>query len=161
MAAWQFVIDLIPASSARVAGVTAARMSREQLDEIDLCFSNADAEVLFARLDTLLTEKKSWSASLRIWGDEKTDDIQVGFYGQAIEDIQFRLNVGDLCLPLVGGICDLARHFDCILATRDGAIIQPNREAVVRTILQSRAMQFVRDPHRFLEEAIRLDREGA
>ncbi|APR52675.1 hypothetical protein CA223_17880 [Sphingomonas koreensis] len=136
-------------------------MSREQLDEIDLGFSNADAEELFARLGALLPEKKSWSASLRIWGDEKTDDIQVGFDGHTIEDIQVRLNVADLCLPLVGGICDLARHFDCILATRDGAIVQPNREAVVRTILQSRAMRFVRDPHRFLEEAIRLDREGA
>lgn len=161
MAVWQFVIDLIPASSARVAGVTAARMSREQLDEIDLGFSNFDAEVLFARLGRLLPEKKSWSARLRIWGDEKTDDIQVGFDGHTIEDIQFRLNVADLRLPLVGGICDLARHFDCILATRDGAIVQPNRESVVRTIMQSRAVQFVRDPQRFLEEAIRLDREGA
>lgn len=136
-------------------------MSREQLDEIDLGFSNADAEVLFTRLDTLLPERKSWSANLRIWGDEKTDDIQVGFDGQAVENVQFRLNVGDLRLTLVGGICDLARHFDCILATRDGAIIQPNRETVVRTILQSQAMQFVRDPQRFLDEAIRLDREGA
>lgn len=161
MAAWQFVIDLIPASSARVAGVTAARMSREQLDEIDLAFSNADAEVLFAKLDSLLPEKKSWSASLRIWGDEKTDDIQVGFDGHSIDNIQFRLNVADLGLPLVGGICDVARHFDCILATRDGAIIQPSREAVVRTIMQSRAVQFVRNPQRFLEEAIRLDLEGA
>jgi hypothetical protein len=111
MAVWQFVLDLVPASSAHVAGVTAARMRREQLDEIRLGFSNADAEVLFARLGTLLPEKKSWSASLRIWGDEKTDDIQVGFDGQVIEDIQFRLNVADLSLPLVGGICELARHF--------------------------------------------------
>ena len=161
MAVWQFVIDLIPASSARVDGVTAARMSREQLDEIDLAFSNTDAEVLLVQLGTLLPEKKSWSASLRIWGDEETDDIQVGFDGHLIEYIQFRLNVADLCLPLVGGICDVARHFDCVLASRDGAIVQPNREAVVRTIMQSRAMQFVRDPQRFLEEAVRLDREGA
>lgn len=161
MAVWQIVLDLIPASSAHIAGVAAARMRREQLDEIRPGFSDADAEVLFTRLGTLLPEKKSWSTSLRIWGDEKTDDFQVGFDGQVIEDIQFRLDVADLSLPLVGGICELARHFDCLLATRDGAIVQPNREAVVRTIMQSRAMQFVRDPQRFLEEAIRLDRDGA
>lgn len=161
MAVWQFVLDLIPASSAHVARVSAARVRREQLDEIRLGFANADAEELFVRLGTLLPEKKSWSASLRIWGDEQTDDIQVGFDGQVIEDIQFRLNVGDLSLPLVGGICELARHFDCVLATRDGAILQPNREAVVRMIMQSRAMQFIRDPQRFLEEAIRLDGKGA
>lgn len=161
MAIWQFVLDLIPASSAHVAGVSAARMRREQLDQIRLDFSNADAEVLFVRLGKLLPEKESWSTNLRIWGDEKTDDIQVGFDGQVIEDIRFRLNVANLSLPLVGAICEIARHFDCILATTDGAILQPNREAVVRMIVQSRAMQFVRDPQRFLEEAIRLDRDGA
>lgn len=161
MAVWQFVMDLVPSSSAFVAGVTAARMSREQLDEINLDFSSTDAEALFVRLGTLLLEKKSWSSSLRIWGEEATDDIQVWFEGPNIEQIQFRLNVADLSLPLVGGICDLACHFDCVLATRDGAIVQPNREAVVRTIMQSRAMQYVRDPLRFLEEVIRLDREGA
>ena len=160
MAVWQFVIDLIPASAARVAGVAAVRMSRAQLDETVLGFSAADEEVVFSKLGRLLPEKPSWSDGLRIWGDEKADDIQVSIDGQAIEGIQFRLNVADLSLPLVGGICDLARHFDSVLATPDGAIIQPNREAVMRTMMQSQAAQYVRDPQRFLEEAIRLDWEG-
>jgi hypothetical protein len=108
MAVWQFVIDLIPASAARVAGVAAVRMSRAQLDETVLGFSSADAEVLFLKLGRLLPEKPSWSDGLRIWGDEKADDIQVSIDGQAIEGIQFRLNVADLSLPLVGGICDFA-----------------------------------------------------
>jgi hypothetical protein len=158
MAVWQFVLDLIPASAAKVAGVSAARMSGEQLSKIRLSFSSGDAELLLARLDTLLPEKKSWSESVRIWGDEKADDIQVGLAGQAIEDVQFRLNVADLNLSLIGGICALARQLDCRLAGRDGAIIQPNREAVVRMIMQSDAMRFVRDPQRYLAEAVRLDR---
>lgn len=157
MALWQFVLDLVPASAANVAGVVAARLSREQLDAVALAFSSADAEALFAKLGTLLPEKQSWSSRLRIWGDEKTDDIQVGLRGNAIEDVRFRVNVGQLSLPLVGDICTLARHFNCVLATTDGAIIQPTREAVVRAIAQSRAMHFVRDPERFLREAIRLD----
>ncbi|MBB4613122.1 hypothetical protein [Novosphingobium taihuense] len=136
-------------------------MSRDQLDAIRLGFSDADAEVLLDRLGSILPEKTSWSTRLRIWGDEKTDDIQVGLNGQSIEDVQVRLNVADLSLLLVGAICDLSRQFDCVLATRDGAIIQPNRESVLRTIMQSSAVQFVRDPQRFLEEAIRLDQEGA
>ena len=160
MAVWQFVIDLIPASAARVAGVSAVRMSRAQLDETVLGFSSADAEVLFSKLGRLLPEKPSWSDGLRIWGDEKADDIQVSIGGQAIEGIQFRLNVADLSLSLVGGICDFARHFDSVLATPEGAIIQPSREAAMRTIMQSQAAQYVRDPQRFLDEAIRLDREG-
>lgn len=161
MAVWQFVFDLVPASSAQIDGVSAVRMSRDQLDEIRLEFSRADADLFFAELSSFLPEKKSWSPSLRIWGDEKLDDIQVGLEGQFIQDVQFRLNAADLSLPLIGNICLLARRFGCLLATRDGAIMQPYCEAVVRSIMQSRAMQFVRDPQLFLEEAIRADHDGA
>lgn len=151
MAIWQFVLDLIPASAANIGGVPAARMSREQLDAIALAFSSADTEGLFAQFETLLPEKQSWSSRLRIWGDEPTDDIQVGLDGQVIEDVRFRLNVGELSMPLVGGICALARRFDCVLASAEGAIIQPNREAVMRAIMQSKALRFVRDPEGLLK----------
>jgi len=157
MALWQFVLDLVPASAATVAGMPAARMSREQLDAIAMNFSSAEAEALFAQLEKLLPEKQSWSSRLRIWGDEATDDIQVRLDEQAIEDVRFRLNVGELSLSLVGGICAVARRFSCVLATTDGAIIQPSREAVMRGIMQSRAIHFVRDPEGFLREATRLD----
>lgn len=161
VAVWQFVLDLIPASAAQVAGVTAARMSREQVDRIPFEFSSTKAEQLFVELGALLPAKQSWSSSLRIWGSEETDDVQVWLDGQTVVQVQIRLNAGDLSLPLIGNICALAHRFECLFATSDGAIIQPQREAVVRMIMQSEAMQFVRDPERFLEEAIRLDREGA
>ena len=57
------------------------------------------------------------------------------------------------------GTLDLARHFDCVFATPEGAIIQPSSEAVIRTVLQSEAAQFVQDPPGFIEKAVRLDRE--
>lgn len=157
MAVWQFVLDLVPASAAVVAGVPAARMSCEQLDAARLRLSSADTVMLFAQVDALLPENKSWSARLRIWGDEETDDIQIGLSNEVAEDVRFRLDVSRLSLPLVGGICALARHFNCVLATPDGAIIQPKREAIIRTILQSPSMRFVRDPQEFLENALRLD----
>lgn len=71
--------------------------------------------------------------------------------------MQFRLDVGELSLSLVGGLCGLARRFNYVLATTDGAIIQPNREAIIRAITQAPNMQFVRDPEGFSTEAIRLD----
>lgn len=158
MAIWQFVLDLVPVSAAKVAGMPAARMSSDQLDEMHLDFSETDTEKLISHLSSILPEKTSWSPAIRIWGDEETDDIQVGLNGETIEDVRFRLNVADLKLPLIGGICILARQFDCCFATPDGAIVQPNREAVVRLLLQSRAMKFLRDPQRFLADAIRLDK---
>src|SRR4051812_18593948 len=125
MAAWQFVMDLVPASATHAAGVTAARMSQDQLDDISLNFSTSETELLLSRVAALLPEKKSWSANIRIWGDDKTDDIQVGLDGQTIEDVRFRVNVVKLSLPLIDGICSLAHELDCRLAATEEAIIQP------------------------------------
>lgn len=160
MAVWQFVINLIPASAARIAGVNAARMSREKLGEVVLALPITEADVLFAKLDMLLPEKPRSYTGLRIWGDESADDIQASFDEQYIEEIQVRFDVADISLPLIGGVCDLARHFDCVFATPEGAIIQPSREAVIRTVLQSDAAHFVQDPQGFIEKAVRLDRDN-
>lgn len=159
MAVWQFVINLIPASAARIAGVNAARMSRAQLDQVVLALPIAEADVLFAKLDMLLPEKPRSYTGLRVWGDEPADDIQVSFDEQYMEEIQVRFNVADISLLLIGGVCDVARHLDCVFATPEGAIIQPSREAVIRTVLQSDAAHFVQDPRGFIEKAVRLDRE--
>lgn len=159
MALWQFVFNLIPSSAATVNGVVAARMSRDQLDAIELNFSPSTVEAIVKRVAMLLPEKQSWASDLRIWGDEKTDDVQIGFRGTTIEDAQFRINVAELSLPLVGGICALARAFDCVLATRNGAIIPPYSETLVRAIRQSDAARFVSNPEDYLREAIEHDLE--
>jgi hypothetical protein len=159
MAIWQFVFDLIPSSVATVNGVVAARMSRDQLDAIELKFSQATIDAIVEGAGMMLPEKQSWAPDLRIWGDEKTNDVQIGFRGTIIENVQFRLNVGDLSLPLVGKICALARAFDCVFASTSGAIIRPYSEVLVRTITQSDAARYVGDPERYLREAIQCDPE--
>lgn len=134
-------------------------MAREQLDAIRLEIPPGKLPALFEGLSELLSEKRSWSPGLRIWGDEQSHDVQVWSDGQAIESVQFRLDANNLSVPLMAGICDLARSLDCVFATAEGAIIQPTSEAMVREMLRSPAMQFVQDPEGFLEAAIRADRE--
>lgn len=68
MAPWQFVLDLIPSSAANVNGVVAARMSRDQLDAIELNFSQATIDAIVDNVGMMLPEKQSWTPSLRIWG---------------------------------------------------------------------------------------------
>lgn len=157
MALWQFTLDLVPAAGARIDGTPAIRLSRKQLDAIELDLDAEDAPKLYGALSALLPEKEAWSDDLRIWGDDRTDDVQVWFDGPRIEFVQFRLNVADLSLGLVNGICALARDFGCVLASRAGAIVQPTAQAVVRAVLQSPATRFVRDPKGYLDAAILID----
>ena len=125
MAVWQFVINLIPASAARIAGVDAARMSRSQLDEVVLALPIAEANALFAKLDMLLPEKPRSYTGLRVWGDEPADDIQVSFDEQFIEEIQVRFDVADFKrAPRVGevGIVGVAPEFDLAVIRVDGPV---------------------------------------
>lgn len=139
--------------------MAAIRMSREQLDAIRLEIPHDKLPALFEGLSELLSEKRSWSPSLRIWGDEKSHDVQVWSDGPAIESVQFRIDANNLSVSLMTGICDLARSLDGVFATAEGAIIQPMCEAMVREMMRSPAMQFVQDPEGFLEAALRVDRE--
>lgn len=159
MATWQFTLDLIPASTARVSGVDAIRLTQEQLDECRLHLASSEETALFDALGKLMPERTGWTDRIRFWGDEKGDDAHVSFDGDAVEYLQFRLDVSKLSLPLLGGICALATRFGCVFATREGAVIQPTCEAVLRAVLQSSAMRFVKDPEAFLAEAARLDRQ--
>ncbi len=106
IAVWQFVINLIPASAARIAGVNAARMSRAQLDQVVPSLPIAEVDVLFAKLDMLLPEKPRSYTGLRVWGDEPADDIQVTFAEPYMEEIQVRFDVADISLRLIGGVCE-------------------------------------------------------
>ncbi|OCJ00368.1 hypothetical protein A6U86_12215 [Rhizobium sp. AC27/96] len=159
MALRQFVFNLIPSSATTISGVAAARMSRDQLDAIELNFSQQTIDAISERVGMMLPEGQSWASDIRIWGDDKTDDVQIAFEGTAIEQIQFRLDVSNLSLALVGSICALAREFNCVFATRSGGIIRPRSGALIRAITQSEAARFVSDPEGYLREAVELDPE--
>lgn len=157
MAIWQFVFDLVPASAATISGVVAARMSCDQLEAIKLNFSEATSTAFAEGVGAILPEKQSWAPSLRIWGDEKSDDIQIVFDGAAIVEAQFRLDVTNLSMSLVNDFCALARTFDCVFATSAGAIIRPYSEALIRAVMRSDAVGYVTDPERYPREAIKND----
>lgn len=159
MALWQFAFNLIPSSATTVSGVAAARMSRDQLNAIELNFPQQTVDTIFERVGMMLPEDQSWTSEMRIWGDEKTDDVQIAFQGTAIEYIQFRLDVSNLSLPLIGSICALAREFSCVFATMSGGIIRPRSAALIRAIAQSEAARFVSDPEGYLREAVEWDPE--
>ena len=132
-------------------------MTREQLDKIEPEVPVQKMASLFQRLGELLPEMEPWSPDLRIWGDEKSHDVQIWFEGDRIESFQLRLDVANPSFPLIDGMCGLARDLQCVFAATEGAIIQPSAEAIARAVIHSPAMRFVRDPEGFIRAAIQSD----
>jgi hypothetical protein len=160
MAIWQFVLDLIPASAARIDGVIAARMTPEQRSGIELKFSHSKADSFFECVGMMLPEGRFRDSEYREWGDDAADDVQIHLDDAAIQYVQVRLNVADISMPLIDGVCALARDFSCVFATRSGAIIRPQRAFVLRAIMRSDSARFVSDPERFIRELIAADPEA-
>ncbi len=152
MAVWQFKIHVVPAANVRVGSADVIRLTRDQVDAAQRTFTPAEIDAVSGQLSDLLPEKKSWSAELRVWGDEKSDDVQVWFDGGSVECVDIRLDLRHLSLTLVSGLCAIARASDWLLVTTDGVVIRPNTEAVVQALVKSPAQRFVDDPYGFLAE---------
>ncbi len=96
---------------------------------------------------------------MRIWGDEKSDDVQAWFDEDTVETVTIRLDARNLRLPLVSGLCAIARDFGWLLTTSQGMVLRPTAEAVLRAALRSPAQRFVNDPDGFLEEVGRSEKQ--
>jgi hypothetical protein len=153
MALWQFAFTPFPAGAAKVSGVDAIRLDPDILSGRHWDMPPGRQQALFAALTALLPERPGWCEEMRIWGDTKSNDIQIFFDAKDIASIEIRLDVSRLSLPLVDGICALAREFGWVFVSEAGAIIQPTREAIIRVVEQSRAQQFVNDPVGYLASA--------
>ncbi|MCR5859750.1 hypothetical protein [Mesorhizobium sp. J428] len=150
MALWQFKCFLVSATDTLIHGVAAISLSEGQVADAKLRVDADDLDRFFERLSDLLPEKASWDAALRIWGDEKTDDIQVWLDGGEIAEVQLRLDMRDPSIDLVDGLCRLAAAYECVFLTPDGRIIRPNKDRLEKVSGRSAAADFSRDPAAFL-----------
>lgn len=116
------------------------------------------AERLTVGLNALLAEQYSYTRAVRIWGDDQFDEVQVllGEDGH-IEAAAIRLDPITSSIPLIEGLCGLARDLDCLFLTDDAVVIRPMCESVVRAMLNSPAARFIRDP----EDVRRADKRGS
>lgn len=159
MAIWQYALDLIPSSSATVKGADAIYMAQERLAKTRPAIPLELAPAFCDRIGELLPEQTAWARGLRIWGHDQSHDVQVWFDGPCIQEVQLRLDASNPSTSFIKGFCEIARDFDCIFAARDGAIIRPSVDGVMRAVSQSRAMRYARDPKEFLETAVEADRD--
>ena len=157
MAAWQFTFSLVP-----VAGILsvygemvdalpeyAARLPDAPFDE-DADYPNywegIDQTFVHDMAKSVLPLTASWCEDATIYGDTKTDDIQIWE-----DNVIVRLNCGDLNLALLETIVAAARTNGCCLVLNEaGRIISPEYQLVLDALHASSAARFVKDPRTFL-----------
>jgi hypothetical protein len=115
------------------------------------------------QIDLILPQRGSWSASMRMWGQQHGDDAHIVYIDDnknRVEEIGFRVDANAISPELVRRICILARQLGCVLMTADYEILAPDESMVLAAINRSTAKRFVDDPestlrsldHRKIEE---------
>lgn len=148
MAIWQFRLGLVPKVSIHkkyeCIPITLTKDVAEKTD----WWSNINVqENIEFKISAILSEKKSWSETMRIWGDEQSDMASVYYDDNGkIEWIGFRVDARKNFSDLIKHICKLAIQLECILMTGDNQLIAPEVEEVVLAINTSKAGRFSEDP---------------
>jgi len=153
MATWQFTVHLIPRTSLDLlfpAGIPDS-LDREIFDSTEwwkepLC---QDYE---SEISSFLKEGKSWSESIRAWGEEDSDRLNLLFDNGHIAEVEVRIDVGKLDSRFLEDICTFAKLCDCLLMTEEFALIEPDVELLLDQIGKSNAWKFVSDPAGFLKK---------
>ena len=149
MAIWQFGFILIP-KSAILAECEAlpASIPMEMTDH--LWWSKQQPPQGFEKqIDLILSQTKSWSEDMRMWGSESGNDAHVWYTDgekKVVEEIAFRLDARDIPLGLIRMICTLAAQLSCVLLTADSEVLQPIESEILAAIRNSTATKFVNDP---------------
>jgi len=163
MAVWQFkftivpvagilrghgkMVDVLPQFAARTPDAIFA-----DEDEFPNYWEGIDSTPMKELAERLLPLAESWSDEATMYGNTKTDDIQIWE-----DSVDVRLDCSNLNLTLLDAIVSAAREWNCCLVLCEGGrIVSPNLQLLIDAVNASSAMKFVKNPKAFLESNERI-----
>ena len=150
MAVWQYPLTLIPESVLLTKyEILPLSIPMEVAEESDWWSDVQPAAGFEQRISSILPEAKSWSTSMRIWGQGESDDAHVAYSDdtkETVQEIAFRIDAYKTSSELVCGICLLARQLGCVLMTEYYELLVPDEAMVLAAVSHSTAKRFVDDP---------------
>jgi hypothetical protein len=150
MAIWQYGFTFVPEEALRRTYPVLPLQIPQDLAEDSCWWSEIQPPVGFEQqINLILTERPSWSTSMRMWGQEDGDDAYVCYVDESkskVEEVGFRINAGEISPELIPRICILARQLNCVLMTAEYEILAPDESMVLAAINDSTAKKYIDDP---------------
>lgn len=153
MAIWQFSIVLVPREWAVITKYDSSCLYASDGYDTAITWKNRQPNPNFKeQFSKILPRAESWSDEILCWGDEKTNDIQVGLENSEVTDIQIRLALHTDFGPLITPLIEAAVELNCVPFFPELHLISNATEVeLVEALQRSRAARFVKDPVEFLD----------
>jgi len=150
MAIWQFKVLVIPEPALiKKFGTIPVSVTRDLVEGIDWWAESHLVESVEGIISSVLPERKSWSRSMRIWGEERSDCMLILYHDEnkhKIQEIEFRFDVRKVSLPFVHRATEFAKRFQCVFIPRSYHVIAPDELLVLAEIEKSTAKKYVQNP---------------
>lgn len=150
MAAWQFVIDLIPNSWVAEDGDFHSLLEDDGIDtrlawsKVAINLGDITSAISF------LEQTTSWDSNLKLWGDIEKTDIQIWTENKIVESMQIRLDLREDVSEVSEEIFTMSNKLGCSLLDREKLTLISDKNELIAAINASRAAQFVQSPARSL-----------
>jgi hypothetical protein len=155
MAAWQFVVCLVPSAWARHCAYSGTSLFADGHFDTSTAFDAfVPSSPLEDALSELLPRAKSWSTDIQRWGDAETADIQLISDGKAIREIKIRFELREPIVAFARQVEVAADRLDCCLFVPElGRVLPVTPGCIVAIARKSRAALFVATPKENLRHA--------
>ncbi len=163
MAVWQFQFELVPVQGIlRIQGEPVCALPQfaamdpgaeyDEDQEYPNYWEGVDMAPVHKAIEQLLPKGAPWSDDATMYGDSKTDDIQVWD-----DTVGVRLDCRKFRVELLEAVLNVAKDFGCVLALKEGGrVIAPEMPLVLGALRESSAVRFIRDPAGYLEGCSRI-----
>lgn len=103
-------------------------------------------------LSALLPPAISWSESIKAWGTNDGNRIELHFHNEELFEIKIRIDLRELSKKFLEAIIELAVRHDLVFWTEEARLLEASFDALASDIAKSQALSFVHDPRRFLDQ---------
>jgi hypothetical protein len=103
-------------------------------------------------LGGILPRGESWTASLLVWGDLRSNCVTVELNQGSVETIAIRIDVRSLDQTFIAQLVEFGRHCSCVFLQPNRKVVAPQTDALQSAIAKSRAYKFCNEPGAYFEE---------
>jgi hypothetical protein len=139
MGIWQYDFDVVPRDELSAqAGELPQRFAIGQLEEFTFWKTRQPHEGYPAQFQEWSSEMKSWMPSLRMWGTEELNRIDVLYVDGLVHHIEFRVALHAIDIRFIQLMVDFARASDCVLVSAHSLeVLEPLRANVLAHLVNS------------------------
>jgi hypothetical protein len=139
MGIWQYDFEIIPRDELSAqAGELPRRFAIGELEKYTFWTSRQPDPSYEVKFEKWRPEMKSWSKSLRMWGAEELDRIDVRYENGLVHHIGFRVALPALNVRFIQLMVDFARASDCVLVSAHSLeVVESIRANVLRHLVNS------------------------